>query len=159
DQKYSVAAAYFNLGKALEDQGKLAETIACFRKAGELNPNFALAHSCLAWLLTNCREAKLRDAPGGLEAARKAVGVAPRSALARQVLGWAHYRAGDWKASIEALEKSCALDNPKGGDSAQWFFLAMAHWQLGEQDKAREWYGRAVQWMDKNKPRDETLRR
>jgi hypothetical protein len=24
----------------------------------------------------------------------------------------------------------------------------MAHWQLGEQDKAREWFAKAVQWMD-----------
>jgi uncharacterized protein HemY len=100
---------------------------------------------------------KLRDAPGGLEAARKAIGVAPQSSLAWQVLGWAHYRAEDWKASIEALEKSCALD--QGGDSFQWFFLAMAHWRLGERDKAREFYDQAVQWTDKNKPTDETLRR
>jgi hypothetical protein len=31
------------------------------------------------------------------------------------------------------------------------FFLAMAHWQLGEKDKARRWYDRAVKWLDKNK--------
>ena len=47
----------------------------------------------------------------------------------------------------------------KGGDSFDWFFLAMAHWQLGEKDKAREWYDRAVQWMDKNQPKNEELRR
>jgi hypothetical protein len=35
----------------------------------------------------------------------------------------------------------------------------MAHWQLGEKDKAREWYDRAVQWMDNNQPTDEELRR
>lgn len=35
----------------------------------------------------------------------------------------------------------------------------MAHWQLGEKDKAREWYDKAVQWMDKNKPQDEELKR
>jgi uncharacterized protein HemY len=102
---------------------------------------------------------KLRDAAGGLKAARKAVEVAPQLPLAWQVLGWAHYRAGDWKASIEALEKSCALDDPKGGDASQWFFLAMAHWRVGVKDKARDFYDRAVQWTDKNKPGDETLRR
>ena len=46
-----------------------------------------------------------------------------------------------------------------GGDSADWFFLAMAHWQLGEKDKARQWYDRAVEWMDKNEPMNEELRR
>jgi tetratricopeptide (TPR) repeat protein len=92
--------------------------------------------------------------------AREAVKLAPQSSLAWQVLGWAHYRSGDWKASIEALEKSCALqDNPKGGDAGKWFFLAMAHCHLGEKDRARELYDRAVEWMDKNQPRNEELRR
>jgi hypothetical protein len=50
-------------------------------------------------------------------------------------------------------------ENPKGGDAYQWFFLAMAHWQLGQKEKARELYDRAVQWMDKNEPKNEELRR
>ena len=109
-------------------------------------------------MLTTCREVKLRDCAGGLEAARRAVEL-ERSRWAWQALGWAHYRTGDWKASIEALEKSCAMDDPKGGDAAQWFFLAMAHWRLGEKDTGREWYDRAVQWMDKNQRKEELLRR
>jgi hypothetical protein len=44
-------------------------------------------------------------------------------------------------------EKS--IDLRKGGDRLAWFFLAMAHRQLGEKDQARLWYDRAVQWMDK----------
>src|SRR5687767_3747973 len=35
----------------------------------------------------------------------------------------------------------------------------MAHWQLGEKDKAREWHDRAAQWMDKHQPTDEELLR
>lgn len=38
------------------------------------------------------------------------------------------------------------------------FFLAMAHWQLGEKDKAREWFAKSVQWMEKG-AKDEELRR
>jgi tetratricopeptide (TPR) repeat protein len=156
----NAADAYFQIGKALEKQGKLDEAIASYRKTIELDPKSAAAHGQLAWLLTTCREVKLRDAQHGLEAARIAVELSPQSSFAWGVLGWAHYRVGDWKASIEALEKSCALeDDPKGGDAAQWFFLAMAHWQLGEKVKARAWYDRAVGWMDKNKPEDELLRR
>ena len=82
--------------------------------------------------------------------ARKAVELEPKNWAYRNTLGAAQYRAGDWKAAIAALEKSMELR--KGGDSNDWFFLAMAHWQLGEKDKAREWYDRAVQWMDKNQP-------
>jgi uncharacterized protein HemY len=72
-------------------------------------------------------------------------------------VGVAHYRTGDWKAATLALEKSMQLR--KGGDSFDWFFLAMAHWQLGAKDKARAWYDRAVQWMDKNQPKSKELRR
>ncbi len=34
-----------------------------------------------------------------------------------------------------------------------------AHWQLGEKEKAREWYDKAVQWMDNNQPANDELRR
>ena len=51
------------------------------------------------------------------------------------------------------------MDLRKGGDSFDWFFLAMAHWQLGETDKARKWFDQAVGWMDKNQPRNAELRR
>jgi len=68
-----------------------------------------------------------------------------------------HYRAGNWKDAIAALEKSMELR--KSGDSNDWFFLAMAHWQLGDQDKVHKWYDRSVQWMDKNQPTNEELRR
>jgi hypothetical protein len=35
----------------------------------------------------------------------------------------------------------------------------VAHWQFGEKDKARQWYDRGVEWMKKNKPDDDDLRR
>jgi len=71
-------------------------------------------------------------------------------------LGVAHYRVGDWKESARALDRSVKF--PGGGTGADFFFLAMAHWQLGEKDKAREWYDRAVLWMEKNQPKNEELR-
>ena len=47
----------------------------------------------------------------------------------------------------------------KRGDATDWFFLAMAHWQLGDKDEARKWYDKAVEWMDKNQPKNEELLR
>ena len=35
----------------------------------------------------------------------------------------------------------------------------MAHWQLGHKDEARTWYDKAVEWMDKNQPKNEELLR
>jgi hypothetical protein len=46
-----------------------------------------------------------------------------------------------------------------GGDSADFFFLAMAHWQLGHRDEARKWYVKAIEWMDNYLPGDKALRR
>ena len=64
----------------------------------------------------------------------------------------AHYRAGDWKASVAALEKSMELGH--GGGAIDWFFLAMAHWRLGHSEEARTWYEKAGAWMEKNQPKD-----
>jgi uncharacterized protein HemY len=67
----------------------------------------------------------------------------------------AQYRNGDWKAAIKALTRSMELHT--GGDSTDWFFLAMAHWQLGDKTQARSWYDKAVSWMEKNQPKNEEL--
>ena len=39
------------------------------------------------------------------------------------------------------------------------FFLAMSHWRLGDHDKARHWYEKAVKVMTVNKSTDEELLR
>jgi len=44
-----------------------------------------------------------------------------------------------------------------GGDSFDWFFLAMAHRRLGDKEEGRKWYDRAVEWMDKNQPQNAEL--
>ena len=48
---------------------------------------------------------------------------------------------------------------PDKQESVNTFFLAMAQWQVGEKDKARVWYDKAVEWMEKNQPKNEELRR
>jgi tetratricopeptide (TPR) repeat protein len=68
-------------------------------------------------------------------------------------LGVAYFRAGDCKNAIAALEKAEELA-PGRFLGYNALFLAMAHWQLGEKDKARQWYDRAVGWMETNKPTD-----
>jgi tetratricopeptide (TPR) repeat protein len=73
-------------------------------------------------------------------------------------LGAHQYRAGKWTEAVAALEKSSALpDGPHAGTTA--LFLAMAQWQLGNKDQARERYDEAVKWVEKNQPQDEQLRR
>jgi tetratricopeptide (TPR) repeat protein len=137
--------------------GESAQAIAAYRRAVELSPNSAEHHNNLARMLATTPEAKLRDFAQAVTLAKKAVEIAPKKGAYHNTLGVAHYGAGDWKAALGSLEKSMELR--KGGDSHDWFFLAMTHWQLGAKDKARAWYDRAVQWMDKNQPDNEELRR
>jgi len=64
----------------------------------------------------------------------------------------ARYRAGDWAGAVEALEHSVALA-PRGGDTAfDHYFLSMACRRLGEVDRARAWFDRAVAWSDRHRP-------
>lgn len=136
------------------------DAIRAYREAIRLEPSLPQAYTSLARLLTTSADLQLRDPPAALELAQKAVELAPQSAEAWRTLGWAQYRAGDARASITALEKSIALQEiPKGGDARQWFFLAMAHWQLGAEEEASQWYQRAVARMDKYNPRDPEMLR
>jgi len=115
----------------------------------ELDPSSAVAHNNLAWLLATCPEAKLRDSLRAVEMAKKAIELAPLQGGHWNTLGVAQYRAGQWRAAIEALTKSMELR--AGGDSFDSFFLAMAYWQLGNKDEAGTWYDRGVTWIEKNR--------
>jgi superkiller protein 3 len=155
----NAAYYHFRLGMALHDKGQLDEAIASYKKAIELNPKYALPHNNLSWLLATCSEAKFRDPARAVELAKKAVALRPKDGTMWNTLGAAHYRAGNWKEAVAALEKSMELLRNKGGDISGWFFLAMAHWQLGEKEKARDWYSTAEKWMDQIQPKNEALRR
>jgi tetratricopeptide (TPR) repeat protein len=141
----------------LAQQDKLDQAIGEFHTAIELDPKNAGLHNDLAWLLATCSDAKLRDPRKGVELAKKAIELAPKEGMYWNTLGAAHYRAGNWKDAVAAVARS--MEFRKGGDSFDWFFLAMAHCQLGEKKKAREWYDKAEQWMDKNQPTNDELRR
>jgi tetratricopeptide (TPR) repeat protein len=151
------ALAYHSIANALYSLQKMDEAIAAYGKAIELDPNSHWSHNQLAWILATCPETKLRDSKRAVGLAKRAVDLKPEAGTYWHTLGAALYRAGNSKEAVTALEKSMELG--RGGASNDWFFLAMAHWQLGAKEKAREWYDRAVQWMEKNQPNDEELRR
>ena len=92
-----------------------------------------------------------------VQLANSALELFPDDATVWNSLGVARYRAGDWKAAIEALEKSREFDH--GGSSFDYFFLAMAHWQLGIQQQALQWFDRGVKWMEKKGRDNEELQR
>jgi serine/threonine protein kinase/Flp pilus assembly protein TadD len=155
DPKY--VDAWNNRGAIYFDLHQYDKALADWTKAIELDPKYASSWNDLAWLFATCPDPRFRDAGKAVEFAKKAVELKPTEGDNWNTLGAAHYRAGESKLAVEALNKSMSLR--KGGDSTDWFFLAMAHWRLGEKDKARQWYEKAVQWMEKNNPQDDELRR
>ena len=148
---------WFNLGLALQKNKDLPGAIAAFEKAVALDVNEAEHHNTLAWLLATCSDVKLRDPGRAVTHAKEAVKLAPKNPNYPSTLGAAYYRARDWKAAIAALHDSRKLRD--GGDAHEWFFLAMAHWQLGEKEEARKWYDRGAKWMEKHQPDSDELRR
>ncbi len=117
----------------------------------------ALSHHVLAWQLANPTDLTYRNEEWAIELAQEAIRLVPNDGDFWNVLGLAYYRDGNWKDAVAALEKAMELSS--GGDSNDWFFLAMAHWQLGHKQEARQWYDQAIVWMDQNQPNNEELRR
>jgi Flp pilus assembly protein TadD len=97
--------------------------------------------------LATCPDEKLRDPARAVELAQEAVKLAPSTADYWNTLGVAQYRDGNFEQAISALQKYRELRTT----DAEWsnpFLLAMAHWQLGNKDEAREWFDKGAQWMD-----------
>jgi tetratricopeptide (TPR) repeat protein/serine/threonine protein kinase len=136
-------------GHAYSNLGQYDKALADYQTAVKLAPTHAGVHNALAWLLATCPDAKLRDPDRAVELARKAVELAPKEGNYWNTLGVAHYRAGDWKAAVAALEKSRELRN--GGDAIDWLFLAMAHRKLGNEGESHRAYEQALRWLEQNR--------
>jgi tetratricopeptide (TPR) repeat protein len=155
--KPDYAAAWFNRGRTYTNLGQNNKALANYSKAIELDPKYADPWNSLAWLLATAADTKLRDGPRAVDAAEKAVKLKPDNGVFWNTLGAAYCCNRDWEKAKRALEK--AMELRKGADSFDWFFLAMAHWRLGEREKARAVFDRAVEWMEKHRPKNKELRR
>lgn len=128
--------------------GRHAEAGADCETAYRIAARKGAASNNLAWFLATCPDEKLRDPKRAVALAKEAVEAAPKSWLYWNTLGVAHYRAGDAKAAVAALEKAMELN--QGGTVFDWLFLAMAHQQLGAKEAARRWHDRAAGWLHVN---------
>src|SRR5262249_19861455 len=137
--------------------GRRAEAEEAYRWVAALgdglNLNSPKQQQLLALFLATCLGPQFRDVRRAVELATKVVERSSQDGASWNTLGIAQYRAGDWGAAIEALEKSMALS--QGGDCGDWLFLAMAHWQRGEKDRARAWYDKATRLMDQQAAKHE----
>jgi tetratricopeptide (TPR) repeat protein len=144
-------------GEAYYQKHDFERTIADFEKAIELQQEEPALYNDLAWLLVTCPERRVWKPARAVELAKKATERELGDAAFWNTLGAAQYRAGDHEAAIKTLGKSMEL--PSGEDARNWFFFAMAHWQLKHTEEARRWYDKGAAWMEKDKSHDEELLR
>lgn len=111
----------------------------------------------LATMLANCEVVRFRDPARAVGLATKATELLPNDPASWSTLGLAHHRAGNLKDAIDALKKSMQLGS--SGNVSDSFLLAMAYWRNNEKDQARQWYGRAIETMEKDHSEDDELRR
>jgi tetratricopeptide (TPR) repeat protein len=71
----------------------------------------------------------------------------PTFAGNERILGAALYRAGEYDAAVQCLDKGGKSFTPRAWD---FLFLAMAHHQLGHADQAKLSFGQASEWIEKS---------
>jgi serine/threonine protein kinase/tetratricopeptide (TPR) repeat protein len=156
-QHDDLGLVYMSLAPLLAGSDRPVEAADAYRKALERIPSNTEALNNVAWALATSADVRLRNPALAVEFAKKATELLPQDANLQNTLGVAHYRAGDWQDAIAWLDKS--MKGRIGGDSNDWFFLAMAHEQLGHKGEARKWFDKAVEWMEKQVPQNEELLR
>jgi eukaryotic-like serine/threonine-protein kinase len=149
------AFAHNSLGNALTSQGKMAEAMVEYRIGFRNQPDAVYGENEFAWMVALAPNRPPRDYDEALEHSKKALELAPNKGLYYNTLALVEYRRGRWNDSIAAATRSIAIGN--GGDASDWFFLALAHWQLGEKEKARTWFDKAVAWTKEKRPKNAEL--
>jgi len=130
------------LGQAIRDRDP-QHARACFERAltirERLCAEFPESHDYRRDLATSCGQLAMNHALGpphdplfdpaaAMRFASRLVSMQPDEPSAKMPLAWALYRQGDWAGCIGAMEivDADAFD----------YFLAMAHWQLGDRARA-----------------------
>lgn len=144
------------LAEVLEMSGQYPEAVRTYREALELVPNEAKIHEKLAEILANCPDPALRDPAQAVRIASRGVELSPEDRHILRVRGISCFRAGDWRAAVEAIERSMA--RAAGGEPLDWLFLAMARWRQGDRDEGRRWYDKAVAWLEDHPSTDRRVR-
>ncbi|WP_406696203.1 tetratricopeptide repeat protein [Singulisphaera sp. Ch08] len=147
-----LALSYEALGRFLKNHGRVREAQMAWNHALDLwtelttqfpacceyRNNLADGQNNMAWLLASSLDVENRNPSIAVQLAQSIVESSPERAAYWNTLGAAHYRAGDYPAAIEALERSIELSSESSGFDL--LLLAMAYWRRGDKGRARSWY-------------------
>ncbi len=117
----------------------------------------SLACNNLAWMLATCEDCRLRDPEESVALARRALDLVPNDGNTWNTLAVALFRAGWFAEAESAFDRSMKLR--VGGDSYDWFFLALLCKAQSRDEDADRWYHRAIDWRAQYRPLDRELYR
>jgi tetratricopeptide (TPR) repeat protein len=143
------------LGRSFRQEGRLDEADDAWRQALDLlsavirddpadegpRRRWCDCANDLAWLRANHPHPSRRDPASAVALARRAAEEYPDAAAYWNTLGAAHYRNGDPRAAIDALERARGLSGGTAFDDA---LLAMARYRAGDPEGARQALARAM---------------
>jgi len=102
----------------------------------------------LCWFLVVCPASELRDPALAVRLARQTIEKFPDNTKSKLLLGAALYRAGNWEGAALQLAAESPLAQVETGFWAP--FLAMAEWQLGHKEIARQTFESLKGWRKAN---------
>jgi hypothetical protein len=105
----------------------------------------------LQWFLKK----HLKQSIGADASELKSVRLGGESVFSNHTTGVMFYEAELWRRAVRHFAKSAELR--RGGQAFDWYYLAMAHWQLDEKEEARRWFEKAEQWTREHVKDDEEL--
>jgi len=133
-----------NRERILKDLERYADLVGGLNDANEV----AEVYSSMAWRLIRTQQ-PMGGPEIALELMQKAHKMQPNNWNYLLGLGAAYYRTGHWEEAIAHLTESALLG---GGENVCIdFFLAMAYWQSNEEDRAKNYYNKAIEWMEDNR--------
>ncbi len=89
-----------------------------------------------------------RSVEEGIRYLKLAIEMEPKNRRFHSILGAAYLRNQAWQQAVDQLELLEALAATEYDRDRSFFFqLSMAHWRLGHQDKAREYFARGSVWL------------
>jgi serine/threonine protein kinase len=149
-----VGMCFLARGQWAEAQRRHREVLERSRRVnGADHPRTNQARSGLAFTLALPAAPEHQDLPRALELCDE---VAARqdpnpitSAQLWSTRGMIRYRQRDWEAALTALERSEEMSRGRL-TNLNGFFAAMACWEIGQKERAREWYRRAVRQLERD---------
>ena len=100
----------------------------------------------LSWAMSSHSDPNKQNPKKALELARAVIKLRPKRPNYWRVLGMALYRNGQWAKAVESFQKAGEI--LKDQDMNFHMFLAMAHWQLGNNELAKAIFAQGAAFID-----------